>query len=64
MKKRTKKEQAIRLAWAKEYLDYCFHCGVDEADYDGMTDEEIIEKANYLEDKADAAYEARKERDI
>jgi hypothetical protein len=52
------------VEYAKDYLDACYHQGIDEADYEGKTDKEIIEMAAYYMDKADSAYEAWKERDI
>ena len=58
----TTKDKA-RLKWAKEYLDYCIHLGED-VEYDGMTDAEIIETADNISNRADAAYDAWKERDI
>lgn len=60
MKKYTAKD----VKYAKEYLDSCYHQGMDEADYEGMSDKEIVEIAANIQGKADEAYDAWKERDV
>ena len=58
----NKPTKAERLKWALDYLGYCEHMGVGDSDIDGLTDEEIIEKADAYEEKGEAAYDAWKER--
>ena len=54
--------RAQRLKEAKEYLSYCEHNGESIDEIDGMTDEEIIEYADNLSERGEAAYDAWKER--
>jgi len=50
-----------KLQEAINYLNYCAKNGC-EVDYEGRSDQEIIDLANSLEGQADAAYDAYKER--
>jgi hypothetical protein len=62
-KQLTKEQKAKRLHEAMEYLNYCEHEGEDVmGEIYGMTDEEIIDYADSLSDRGEAAYDAWKER--
>lgn len=53
------KEDAIN------YINYAIkNYGFDESTVDGLNDEEIIKLADEMESRADAAYDAWKEREI
>jgi hypothetical protein len=57
-----KTKDKARLTWAIDYLNYCIHenCA-DIDDLEGMTDDEIIAKADAYEEKGEMAYDAWKE---
>ena len=58
MKTQTKLEEA------KAYLSYSAKNGFDDIGIEGLTEKEIVELAGDMQDRADAAYEAWKERDV
>ena len=49
------------LEFAKQTLGYAFKEGQWDGDMGSLTDEEIIEEADHLEERAEAAYDQWKE---
>lgn len=66
VEKVRKTRQAKRLLEAKQHIEYGMRKGFIHEDYalDSMEPQEIIEIADEMESRADAAYEAWKERDV